>query len=161
MIIRAATPIDFPAIDRLVARAFSQPDEARLVDALRRGGDAVFDLVATSEASVIGHVMLSRMNAPFPALGLAPVAVVEERRNRGVATALVLRGLEDAERAGWRATFVLGDPAFYSRFGFDAESARGFSSPYAGPHFMVKALGGDLPTTIGAVDYPPSFAALD
>ncbi|MGZ8996499.1 MAG: hypothetical protein ACXW3P_08420 [Rhodospirillales bacterium] len=56
--------------------------------------------------------------------------------------------------------FVLGDPACYRRFGFRADLAAGFTSPYAGPHLMVLPLQGALPTQEGRLDYAPAFAAM-
>ena len=68
--------------------------------------------------------------------------------------------LARARKDGWDAVFVLGDPAYYRRFGFDPEAARGFGSPYAGPHLMALPLKGRLPVTTDRVDYAPAFAAL-
>ena len=46
-----------------------------------------------------------------------------------------------AREGGWAAAFVLGDPAYYGRFGFRADAARGYASPYAGEHFLALPLG--------------------
>ena len=100
------------------------------------------------------------MTAPFRALGLGPVAVFPEWRGRGVAARLIETGLERATEAGWDAVFVLGEPEYYRRFGFDVTGAQGFQSPYAGPYFMVRALRSQLPATGGRVEYPKAFAAL-
>lgn len=54
---------------------------------------------------------------------------------------------------------MLGDAAYYSRFGFDLSAAAGFTSPYAGPHFMLKPLD-MLPVTTGRVDYARAFVRL-
>ncbi len=40
--------------------------------------------------------------------------------------------------------FVLGENAYYERFGYDASLAEPFASPYAGPHFMACALDGTI-----------------
>ena len=69
-------------------------------------------------------------------------------------------GLEQAERAGWQGVFVLGDPRFYRRFGFDPALDNGFTSPHAGPHLMALALGESLPAITGTIDDAPAFAAL-
>lgn len=159
MPIRAATPQDFAAIHALAAGAFGREDEAALIRNLRRDGEAVIDIVADDAGRIVGHAMLSKLTAPFPALALAPVAVAAASRNKGVASALIRHGLDESERFGWRGVFVLGDPAFYSRFGFDADPARGFASPYSGPDFMAVGLGGPLPVTEGAVGYSRPFAA--
>ncbi len=160
MHIRAEEPADPAAIRDVITAAFGRTLEADLVDRLRADGDGVISLVATRDDGVVGHVLFSRLSAPFRALGLAPVAVMPDRQCAGIGSRLIRTGLERAAEEGWQAVFVLGDPAFYGRFGFDAEQASGFSSPYAGPHLMVLALGGALPTMIGEIAYAPAFAGL-
>ncbi|MGB8843415.1 MAG: hypothetical protein WCC64_20355 [Aliidongia sp.] len=56
--------------------------------------------------------------------------------------------------------FVLGDPVYYRRFGFDPMLASGFASPYAGPYLMALGLTQPLPSLSGKIDYAPAFAAL-
>ena len=160
MILRDEQPADRAAIWAVVHAAFGSAGEADLVDRLREDGDAVVSLVAVEGEAIVGHVLLSRMQAPFKALGLAPVSVRPDRQRSGVGSALVREGLARARADGWEAVFVLGEAAYYGRFGFDAETARGFASPYAGPHLMAVALMGRLPATSGRVDYAPAFAAL-
>ena len=70
---------------------------------------------------------------------------------------MIRAGLERARSAGWRGVFVLGDPGYYRRFGFDPALAGGFASPYAGPHLMALALGPDLPARSGRIEYAPAF----
>ena len=115
-------------------------------------------MVAEEGGEIIGHALFSRMTAPFRALGLAPVAVRTPWRRQGVAAGLIEAGLAQAAVQGWEAVFVLGDPAYYGRFGFDAGLAAHFPNPYAGPHFMAKALA-PLPVRTGRVDYAAAFAA--
>jgi putative acetyltransferase len=160
VIVRDEQPPDIPAIHAVVEAAFGRPEEAVLVDRLRLDGDSVVSLVAVSGAELLGHVMFSRIKAPFRALGLAPVSVAPRRQGRGVGGALIRAGLERARETGWRGVFVLGDPAYYQRFGFDVGAAAGFDSLYAGPYLMVCALAGDLPARVGKVEYAPAFAGL-
>ena len=161
MIVRFETPDDIAAIRMVEEVAFGQPAEAQLVDDLRAAGDCAFSLVAADSGIVVGHIMLSRMKAPFPALALAPVAVLPEYRRTGVASRLIQQGIARSETAGWRGIFVLGDPAFYRRFGFDAAKAADFTSPYAGPYLMALSLGGsELPASTGVIQHAPAFAKL-
>ncbi|MGE5721582.1 MAG: GNAT family N-acetyltransferase, partial [Sphingomonadales bacterium] len=97
--------------------------------------------------------------APFRALALAPLCVAPDRQHRGIGSRLVRAGLEWARDAQWEAVFVLGDPAYYRRFGFALEPARSFDSPYAGEHFMMLALRERIPAG-GALAYPKAFEAL-
>lgn len=121
----------------------------------------MFSLVAVAGGALVGHVMFSRMERPDRALGLAPVAVAAAWRRRGTAAILIGEGISRAGADGWASVFVLGDPAYYGRFGFDASLADGFASPYAGPHLMALALGTDaLAARSGELRYPRAFAAL-
>ncbi|HWF01422.1 MAG TPA: N-acetyltransferase [Caulobacteraceae bacterium] len=155
--IRSATPEDVAAVRDVVTAAFGQADEADLVEALARDGDAVVSLVAVAGGEVAGHVMLSRMAAPFRALALAPVSVAPGSQNRGIGQALARAALARARQDGWDAVFVLGDPAYYRRFGFDPATAAPFASPYAGEHFMALALRGTLPVASGELRHAPAF----
>jgi putative acetyltransferase len=149
---------DIAAIDTVIVRAFGRDDEARLVAQLRRDGDATISLVAVAGDAVIGHVLLSPMAAPFRALGLAPVSVAPAHQKQGIGAALVNAAIGQARQDGWSAIFELGDPTYYGRFGFRADLAAGFSSPYAGPHFMVLPLANALPVASGIVSYAAAFS---
>lgn len=162
MKIRDETPADIDAIRAVVTAAFPGPAEAWLVDRLREMGDLTYSLVAVDGDEVVGHVAFSPMMAPFRALGLGPIAVRPDRQRTGVGRRLIEDGLERATTASWQAVFLLGNPAFYEKFGFSVEMAAGFTTPYAGPHWMVRPLGSDdLPAMAGRVDYAPAFAELD
>ena len=161
MIVRPETPGDIAAIRVVEEAAFGQSAEARLVDDLRTAGDSIFSLVAVDNGTVVGHALFSRMKAPFPALALGPIAVLPEYRRTGIASALIREGIARGEAAGWLGIFVLGDPAFYRRFGFNAGKASGFISPYAGPHLMALPLGrSELPASAGSIQHAPAFARL-
>jgi putative acetyltransferase len=161
MLIRDEQSGDRVAIRAVVKAAFGRPDEALLVDRLREDGSVVMSLVAFDGIAVVGHVLMTRMEAPFTALGLAPLAVRPDHQRAGIGSQLVRAGLERAKAAGWQAVFVFGDPRYYRRFGFDAGLASGFSSPYAGPFLMVAALTGTLPLSAGAIAYARPFASLN
>ncbi|MCH7861005.1 GNAT family N-acetyltransferase [Sphingomonas sp. NPDC092331] len=167
--IRPATGGDVAAIDALLRRAFPAEDEARLVQRLCIDGDMVLTLVADDEESgaLAGMIAFSRMDVaiagkPIAAVALAPLAVEAAWRKQGVGEALVQAGIAQLADAGGVLAFVLGDPAYYGRFGFAAEWARGFASPYAGDYLMALPLqGGAMPCGVrGAATHAPAFAAL-
>jgi len=159
--LRLVEPRDHAAVHALVTAAFGQADEAGLVDSLRRDGDLVIETLAEDpDGAIVGHVALSRMQAPFRALALAPVSVRPDRQNQGVGQAVTRAALGWAAQDRWDGVFVLGEPAYYGRFGFQLEAARGFASPYAGEHFMLLALTPPLPALSGPVVHAPAFAAL-
>ena len=146
-------------MNRLLLAAFPTSDEARLVARLRGDGDAALSLVAVEAEAVVGHVLFSRLLAPPAALALAPLAVRAERRRLGIGARLVAAGLDRARREGWRAVVVLGDPAYYRRFGFRPEAVRGMASPYAGPALMGLALAPDG-LQGPHIEHAPVFASL-
>jgi putative acetyltransferase len=153
---------DHEAIRQLHLASFPGPGEAELVDQLRADGDVIISLVAIEDGMLTGHIMLSRMAAPFRALGFGPVAVLRDWRRKGVAAALIQEGIRRATFEGWQGIFVLGEPNYYRRFGFESKHADGFESPYAGRHFMGLPLESDeLPSRVGRLDYAPAFSALD
>jgi putative acetyltransferase len=113
----------------LQAAAFGRENEARLVDALRASAWPRLSLVAERDGLVIGHVFVSPVEVEparsVPAGGLAPLAVDPAEQSRGVGAALVRAALARAPELGWRAVFLLGDPRYYSRFGFSLAGPRG------------------------------------
>lgn len=167
--IRPATGGDVAAIDALLRAAFAHPHEAVLVQRLCVDGDMVLTLVADDEESgaLAGAVVFSRMHAEIAgkaiaAVALAPLAVGTAYRRQGVAEALVQAGLAQLADAGAMLAFVLGDPAYYARFGFSVDWARGFASPYAGDYLMALPLqGGAMPCgERGAATHAKAFAQL-
>ncbi len=161
MIVRDTRPADHSAVRAVVEAAFGQPVEADLVEALRASGDAVFDLVAEADGSVVGHILLSKLQAPVRCLGLAPVSVAPDRQGRGIGAALIREALARAKEASWAAVFLLGDPAYYSRFGFAVEAAAKFESDYPKAYVMALALQpGALEARDGPLTYAPPFSAL-
>jgi putative acetyltransferase len=163
--VRPERPDDAPAVRTVLERAFPTTAEAGLVDRLRRGGDLVLALVAVGGAgAIVGHVAFSRLRvgdvgAEAPAVGLAPLAVAEGHRRGGVGAALIRTGLTRLTEMQEGLVFVLGDPAYFSRFGFSVEAARPFAHDYAGGYFMALRLSPTAPHG-GMIRYPAAFSAL-
>lgn len=166
MLIRDATRADAVAISALHNAAFGGGAEARLVAALEADGDTIVSLVTEIEGAIVGHVLYSRMTVEadgkiLPAAGLAPVGVFPHYQRLGLGSMLIRDGLARLSSLGIRIVFVLGDPAYYERFGFSANLAAPYASPYAGPHFM--ALNQDTEFArpqAGRADYAKAFSLL-
>jgi putative acetyltransferase len=159
--IRYARPADRPAIDTLVRAAFGRADESRLVDRLRTDEDVMFELVAQEAGEVVGHILFSRLWADRTELyaALAPLAVAPARQNGGHGSSLVRAALESGREFGCHGVLVLGDPAYYGRFGFSAEAARAVSAPYRGlAAFQALALEEGAFDGAMSVGYPDAFA---
>jgi putative acetyltransferase len=164
LLIRIETPADQEGIRKVNRLAFGRDDEASLVDALRNGGYVRSSLVAEIDRQIVGHVLFSELpilseTATFPALALAPMAVLPEYQRQGIGSELIRRGLETCREQRHRIVIVLGHPDFYRRFGFASELARRLNSPFSGKEsFMAMELvAGALNGVSGKVQYPPPF----
>ena len=91
-------------------------------------------------------------------VALAPLAVLPERQRGGVGRALVDHAHRLLRDRGEALSIVLGDPAYYGRFGYSRERARAFSSAYQCDAFQALAWR-DAPDG-GRVAYAPAFARL-
>ena len=164
--IRDETPADRERVFAIHAAAFAQPNEAKLVDALRASAHPHLSLVAEVEGTVVGHVFFSSVSiesAPHAptAAGLAPVAVDPLHQGRGIGSALIRAGLKRCPQIGWRAIFLVGDPAYYARFGFVRATPLGFT--YGNAHFdaalqVIELNRGALTGCRGRVCFHPAFA---
>ena len=166
MRVRPEAPRDAAAVRRVTEAAFGQPDEADLVDRLRRRGAGYLALVAEDDGAMVGHVAFSAVtfSPPRPglsAVGLAPMAVAPDRQRRGVGTALVRAGLAACRDAGVEAVFVLGHPDYYPRFGFAPAVGFGIRDAYGAPPQAFMALEltpGALAEVSGTALYDPALA---
>jgi putative acetyltransferase len=163
--VRPEAPADLPAIRAIHEMSFPTRAEGRLVDALRVAGRLSVSLVAEVDRVVVAHIAFSPVTAsvPAPGVGLAPVAVLPRERGRGVGARLICEGLAACARAGFAFAVVLGDPEYYSRFGFRPAAAWGMVDEYEGGEaFQARELqAGGIPPGIGVVRYAPEFAALE
>ena len=119
-IIRREQAGDVLAVHAVHAQCFPSPGEARLVDLLRAADRLAASLLAEDDGSVVGHVAVSPVtvaSGPTGA-GIGPVAVLAPQRRRGIAAELVRAALRACPGAGFGGAVVLGDPAYYARFGF-------------------------------------------
>jgi putative acetyltransferase len=163
--IRAEKSPDAAGIRAVHLAAFApHGNEAGLVDLLRQAGQTTISLVAISDGRLAGHVLFSPLTlAParpkLRGLGLAPLAVLPEFRRQGIGSQLVLRGLEVCRAATYDFVAVLGDPPYYSRFGFRPARQFHLDNEYgAMDTFMAVELhAGALAGAAGLVQYRPEF----
>jgi putative acetyltransferase len=81
-------------------------------------------------------------------------------QGQGIGSLLIRAGMERARRGDHEIVFVVGEPAYYARFGFGLDTAKPFPCIYAGPYLMALWLtDGRLKST--AVIYPAAFDDLE
>ncbi|MEG3941912.1 N-acetyltransferase [Microcoleus sp. S36b_A3] len=166
MEIRPEKPEDVEAVRSVNIAAFGRENEANLVDRLR-GSASTFSFVAVQCDRIVGHIFFSpvavagKCSSNLSILGLAPVAVLPSYQRQGIGSLSIREGLKECARSGFQAVVVLGDPDFYSRFGFVPASSKSLGCEYDVPDeaFMVLELeSGALQDCSGRVKYRSEFS---
>jgi len=164
MQIRPECPEDAAAIGILTDAAFkdvphSDQTEAKIVEALRTAQALTISLVAVQDGEVVGHVAFSPVRINGVAgdwYGLGPVSVRPGQQRAGIGHALIRDGLHRLRSAGAAGCVVLGDPAYYGRFGFEYDPQLHYGDAPPG-YFRRLTLSGSPPK--GEVTYHPAFEA--
>lgn len=149
-------------IAALIEQAFALAEhrdgtEAQIVDRLRRAGALSLSLVADKDGAIVGHVAASPITIDGRSdgwFGLGPVAVAPAHQRKGIGDRLIRDGLAQLIADGADGCVVLGDPAYYGRFGFEADDGLRYPGPPP-EYFQAIAFGGRMPT--GTVAYHPAF----
>ena len=129
LIIRKETPEDIEAIENVTIAAFlnaphTDHNEQFIVRALRNAGVLSISLVAEIQGEVIGHVAISPVTISDGSqgwFGLGPISVLPRHQRSGIGSRLMRKALEELKSTGAAGCVLLGDPAYYSRFGFKTE----------------------------------------
>lgn len=162
--IRAEKPSDAESIRHLNRLAFPGPAEAALVDLLREQGRNIVSLVAVVDGQIIGQVLFTEVSVTpsttHKGVGLAPLAVLPTFQNRGIGTELGRKGLALCGEKGYDFAIVLGNPGYYTRFGFKKASLVGLDNDYKedDPFMAVEFKPGVLGSFSGIVHYVPEFS---
>lgn len=123
MLIRTEIGVDAASIDSLLRRSFPTSAEAELVQQLREDGLLTLGVVATDdEGQVLGYAAFSPVTLNGEDrqwVGLAPLAVDESVRGQQLGKQLIYEGLDTLNEFGYAAVVVLGDPAYFGRYGFE------------------------------------------
>lgn len=162
--IRAERPGDEDAIHAVTVAAFldaphTSHTEQFIVRELRSARALEVSLVAELDGRLVGHVAASAVTIDGAAMGwfgLGPVSVIPEQQGRGIGSRLVRAALQHLRARGAGGCVLVGEPAYYQRFGFRVEPA--LLLPAVPPeYFQAVCLAGDLPS--GVVAFHPAFQA--
>ncbi|MEI2682405.1 GNAT family N-acetyltransferase [Erwinia aphidicola] len=167
MLIRTEIGVDAASIDSLLRRCFPTSAEAELVQQLREDGLLTLGVVATDdEGQVLGYAAFSPVTLAEEDrqwVGLAPLAVDESVRKQGLGKQLIYEGLDTLNEFGYAAVVVLGDPAYYGRYGFEPAARYGLHSRWQESEaaFQVYKLAEDAFSGIeGRIEYSAPFNRL-
>ena len=161
--VRATVAGDTPDLEALYEAAFPEENLLPLVGRLLREEPGILSLTATVAGRLAGHIVFTPCGVGHSddcvAL-LGPLAVTPSLQRRGVGRALIQAGFEQLAHGNVRRVLVLGDPAYYGRFGFLAESS--ILPPYDLPAawavaWQSIALGADVARIEGKLRPPAAW----
>jgi putative acetyltransferase len=140
-----------------LGKPYAEGDEAELVEALRAQAALSVSLVAERDSAVVGQVAFSPARAADGTPGwfaLGPVAVLPAHQRVGIGSTLIRAGLDAIAGLGAGGCILVGDPAYYARFGFELSPA---NTPPGQPseYFMRKLLRGRVP--VGPIHFHAAF----
>lgn len=160
--IRKEVTSDVAPIKALTTAAFlnarhTSHTEQFIVDALRNSGNLTVSLVAEADGKIVGHVGVSPVSISDGSqgwYGLGPISVAPEYQGIGIGAQLMRQALATLRELGASGCVLLGEPKYYSRFGFKAEPS--LVLPDVPPqYFQAISLSARIPS--GFVSYHESF----
>jgi HAD superfamily hydrolase (TIGR01509 family) len=162
LVLRPEMPDDLPGIRAVEEAAFAHHNEGDLVDLVRARGKTTLSMVTVQAGRVLGHVLFTPVAFDPPhtgwrGLGLGPIAVLPEYQRTGIGSRLMRAGLEHVRRLDYGFVALLGNPAYYSRFGFIPGSVFGLLSDYGDEFQVLELHPGALAGVCGCVKYIPEF----
>jgi putative acetyltransferase len=175
--VRLEAPGDEPGVRHVNLAASTGPEEADIVDRVRREApEGWHSLVAVGapggllDGAVVGHLLLSPCRVEGAdgtpvavVLAIGPVAVLPELQFRGIGSALMGAAMSLAMARGVPALVLLGHPSYYPRFGFGSARDLGLLPPadvWPDAAWMARLLPAWTEGMRGTVRYPEAFEPL-
>jgi len=126
MIIRTETESDINVISDVTRAAFenlaiSNHTEQFIINALRAANALTISLVAEVDGKVLGHIAFSPVTISDGSqnwYGLGPISVLPLYQKQGIGKSLMQEGLSRLKARGAEGCVLVGDPGYYTRFGF-------------------------------------------
>jgi len=137
--------------------SYASGTEPEIVARLRDKGALSLSLVCEQAGMIVGHIAFSpadQSNAFCSWFALGPVSVIPKYQCKGIGSDLIVTGLDELKRGGAAGCILVGNPKYYSRFGFELSpeyAPEGESEEY----FMVKYFGDARP--VGSFSFDPAF----
>lgn len=162
--IRSEEGDDVDAIDKVTTAAFlnaphTDHTEQYIVRELRNSNALSISLVAENQGEIVGHVAISPVTISDGAkgwFGLGPISVSPNIQRSGIGSKLMQSVLEALKASGASGCVLLGDPAYYCRFGFKPEPC--LVLPDVPPEYF-QAIQFAKPLPSGKVTYHEAFNA--
>ncbi len=161
---RPVTPADLPAIAALHAEVFGPGRFARTAYRVREGRPAGASPVSSyCRLAMLGERLAAAVQLTEITIGgksgallLGPLVVATDFTGQGFGRALVAEALEAAKAGGVRVVILVGDEAYYGRFGFKPVPLGRITLP--GPVNPARILAAELEAS-ALTDYQGPIAA--
>lgn len=174
MEIRKILKNDYDVVDSLIREAFETSiygynDEAKLVKRIRNSDsyEPSLEVVATAkDGEIMGHGLMSQVEIVndkerrFTGLALAPLSVSLSYQRKGIGGEIVDELEKRAKTLNYQFVSILGDPNYYSKFGYIRASEFEISPSYEVPDeaFRIKPLfPNSLDSVRGILKYSKAF----
>lgn len=168
MIIREEKKQDISPIEKLTLLAFtghphhkpgSPPNEHLIINRLRDAGAMTLSLVAEDDSGIIGHLAYSPIKIDGITTrwhALAPVSVSPLLQRQGIGSKMIEKSILLLKERNIHGLVVLGDPEYYSRFGFHHNHqfiVEGVPANY----FLAQSLINSNPLPSGVITFHNAF----
>ena len=137
--IRNASVKDSVQIYKVHIAAFPDEENTRVATlatdllAEEKTNPEILSIVAETRSQVVAHMALSPVKSDsngWRGYILAPLGVLPEYQHQKIGSQLIQHGISMLKDLGVNMLFVYGDPGFYKKFGFSADTASGYLPPY-------------------------------
>ncbi|MGI9235559.1 MAG: GNAT family N-acetyltransferase [Woeseiaceae bacterium] len=128
--------------------SYASGDEQDIIERLRASDALSLSLVATVGVAIVGHIALSPTRSTDSSqkwFALGPVSVLPDYQRKGVGSALILQALAEIKEQEATGCILVGDPAYYQRFGFELAPQFSPKREYASV-FMINRFSTEEPT---------------
>lgn len=164
VILRVESPADAAAIEAVTVAAFRDAPHAAhteqfIVAALRWAGQLTLSLVAELGGEIVGHVAVSPVALSDGCArwyGLGPISVLPTHQVRGIGSRLMQEALRLLRERGAAGCVLVGDPGYYTRFGFRSEPSLTYPGVPA-QYFLALSFGNVVPEAV--VTFHAAFGA--